>query len=351
MSPGLLNSITDVEGVKVGHATLFRGEGALRVGEGPVRTGVTAILPHGGNTIQEPVEASAFVFNGAGTTTGLSLIEEFGLIDTPICLTNTLSVGSVYDGLARYVTTNFIDGPDDKSWFNPVVGETDDSFLNDSHGFHVGQEHVRYAIQSASSSSVAEGVVGAGTGTSTCSFKSGIGTSSRMVELDGQTYIVGSLVQSNFLGSLVVEGVPVGREIEAGREMNRLNSDGSLMVIIATDCPLNSRQLKRLAARGALGMARTGAKAGHSSGDYFIAFSTTCRGALKGNERALVPSIRLEDENFLNPFLVASAEAVEEAILNSLLKAVTVVGRDGNTSRAIDLDEMLLVFRRHGKLV
>jgi len=351
MSPGPLNSITDVEGVKVGHATLFRGEGALKIGEGPVRTGVTAILPHGGNTIQEPVEASAFVFNGAGTTTGLSLIEEFGLIDTPICLTNTLSVGSVYDALARFVATNFIDGPDDKSWFNPVVGETDDSFLNDSHGFHVEKGHVWQAIQSASSSTIAEGVVGAGTGTSTCSFKSGIGTSSRIVELDGQTYIVGTLVQSNFLGSLVVDGVPVGREIEAIGAKNRRSSDGSLMVIIATDCPLNSRQLKRLATRGALGMARTGAKAAHSSGDNFIAFSTTCRATRKGNERVLVPSIRLEDENFLNPFLVASAEVVEEAILNSLLKAVTVIGRDGNTSGAIDLDEMLLVFRRFGKLV
>jgi len=351
MLPGPLNSITDVRGVKVGHATLIIGDGPLKVGEGPVRTGVTAILPHGGNTIREPVEASAFVFNGAGTTTGLSLIEEFGLIETPICLTSTLSVGSVYDALARFVTKHFIDGPDDKSWFNPVVGETDDSFLNDSHGFHVGQEHVWHAIESAASETVAEGVVGAGTGISTCSFKSGIGPSSRLVEMEGQTYIVGTLVQSNFLGSLVVEGVPVGKEIATRPEMNRQRNDGSLMVIIATDCPLNSRQLKRLATRGVLGMARTGAKGGHSSGDYFIAFSTTCRAVRKKNQEVLVPSFRLEDENLLNPFLVAASEVVEEAILNSLLKAVTVTGRDGNTSRAIDLDEMLLVFRRYGKLV
>jgi len=351
MSPGRLNSITDVEGVRVGHATLISGEGALRVGYGPVRTGVTAILPHAGNTIRKPVEASAFVFNGAGTTTGLSLIEEFGLIDTPICLTNTMSVGGVYDALARYVTEHFIDGPDDRSWFSPVVGETDDSFLNDSHGFHVTKEHAWHAITSASSETVAEGVVGAGTGTSTCSFKSGIGTSSRLVELDGQAYTVGALVQSNFLGSLVIEGVPVGEEIAARSGKNNTQKDGSLMVIIATDCPLNSRQLRRLAARGALGMARTGAKGGHSSGDYFIAFSTTCRSAGEEDQKALVESVRLEDENLLNPFLVASAEVVEEAILNSLLKAVTVIGRDGNTSRAIDLDEMLLVFRRHGGLV
>ena len=173
MLPGPLNSITDVKGVKVGHSTLIQGKGKLRVGEGPVRTGITAILPHGGNTIKQPVEASAFVFNGAGTTTGLSLIEEFGLIDTPICLTSTLSVGAVYDALARYVAKHFIDGPDDKSWFNPVVGETDDSFLNDSHGFHIGQEHVWSAIQAASSETMDEGVVGAGTGISACSYKWG----------------------------------------------------------------------------------------------------------------------------------------------------------------------------------
>jgi D-aminopeptidase len=351
MSPGQLNSITDVKGVRVGHATLISGEGALRIGHGPVRTGVTAILPHAGNTIREPVEASVSVFNGAGTTTGLSLIEEFGLIDTPICLTNTMSVGGVYDALARYVTENFIDGPDDRSWFSPVVGETDDSFLNDSHGFHVGREHVWHAIESASSETVAEGVVGAGTGISTCSFKSGIGTSSRRVELDGQTYTVGTLVQSNFLGSLVIDGVPVGKEIASRGEVNSPQNDGSLMVVLATDCPLNSRQLRRLAARGALGMARTGAKGGHSSGDYFIAFSVTCRSAGEKDRKALVESVRLEDENLMNPFLVASAEVVEEAILNSLLKAVTVVGRDGNTSRAIDLDEMIMVFRRHGRLV
>jgi len=351
LAPGPRNSITDVEGVKVGHSTLVRGHGPLRIGEGPVRTGITAILPHGGNTIRNPVEAGAFVFNGAGTTTGLSLIEEFGMIDTPICLTNTLSVGSVYDAVARFVTTHFIQGPDDKSWFNPVVGETDDSFLNDMHGFHVSCEHVWEAIQSASSKTLAEGVVGAGTGTSTCSFKSGIGTSSRLVQLNGKTYTVGALVQSNFLGSLVVSGVPLGEEILHGKDFKARQDDGSLMAVIATDCPLDSRQLQRLAARGSLGMARTGAKGGHSSGDYFIAFSTTYRRVESQEQGALVPSIRLGDEKLLNPFLVASSEAVEEAILNSLLKAVTVVGRDGNSSKAIDLDEMLFVFGRYGRLV
>lgn len=351
LSTGPLNALTDVGGVSVGHSTLIWGDGALKIGEGPVRTGVTAILPHSGNTILAPVEAGAFVFNGAGTTTGLSLIDEFGCIDTPICLTNTLSVGSVYDAIARYVTTHFIQGPDDKSWFNPVVGETDDSFLNDMHGFHVTREHVWKAIQSASPDSVAEGVVGAGTGVSTCSFKSGIGTSSRLVVLDGKEYVVGTLVQANFLGSLVVCGVPVGEEISQRREMKQRRSDGSLMVIIATDCPLDSRQLRRLARRGALGMARTGAKGGHSSGDYFIAFSTSYRSHREPRERAFVSSVLLADEKNLNRFLVASADAVEEAILNSLLKAVTVVGRDGNTSRAIDLDEMLLAFRRYGRMV
>jgi D-aminopeptidase len=231
------------------------------------------------------------------------------------------------------------------------VGETDDSFLNDTHGFHVREEDVWQAIQSASSDNLAEGVVGAGTGVSTCSFKSGIGTSSRLVELDGQEYVVGALVQSNFLGSLVVCGVPVGDEISRLKELNRRQSDGSLMVILATDCPLDSRQLKRLARRGSLGMARTGAKGGHTSGDYFLAFSTSYRSYNRADEKAVVSSRLLSDDHYLNPFLVASAEAVEEAILNSLFKAVTVVGRDENTSSAIDLDEMLLVFRHYGRMV
>jgi D-aminopeptidase len=312
---------------------------------------VTAILPHGGNTIREPVEAAAFVFNGAGTTTGLSLIDEFGIIETPVCLTNTLSVGMVYDAVARYVTEHFIDGPDDKSWFNPVVGETDDSFLNDVHGFHVAQEHVWQAIQSASSDAVVEGVVGAGTGVSTCSLKSGIGTASRLVGVAEETYVVGTLVQSNFRGSLLVDGVPVGAEISEIEADRQPSGGGSLMVIVATDCPLDSRQLKRLAARGTLGMARTGAQGGHSSGDYFIAFSTSYRKAAGQTGDTFFSSVLLRDESLLTPLLAAVAESVEEAILNSILKAVTVEGRDRNVSQALDLNDMFAAFRRHGKLV
>ena len=351
LKPGPLNALTDVDGVSVGHTTLVKGEGPLKIGDGPVRTGVTAILPHSGNMIHEPVEAAAYVFNGAGTTTGLSLIEEFGQIHTPICLTNTLSVGAVYDAVARYVTEHWVKGPDDRSWFSPVVGETDDSYLSDMHGFHVQKEHVWRAIEGASPDNISEGVVGAGTGVSTCSFKSGIGTASRIVEAADLTFTVGALVQSNFLGSLVVDGVPVGRDIAATRQGSSPRNEGSLMAIIATDCPLDSRQLKRVAVRGALGMGRTGAQGGHSSGDYFIAFSTSYRAGVKARERSYYSSVLIREEAHLTPLLVAAAEAVEEAILNSIFRAVTVVGRDGNTSQALDMNEMLLIFRRHGRLV
>ena len=181
---GKLNAVTDVAGVKVGHATLWYGEGPLEPGKGPVRTGVTAILPHSGNTLDAPVEAGCHVFNAAGTTAGLSLLEEYGQIETPILLTSTLAVGTAYHALVRYVLENFCRGPDHKSWFNPLVGETDDSYLNDSHGLHLQPEHVVEAIRSAAGGPVAEGAVGAGTGTRTCGFKSGIGTSSRLVRID-----------------------------------------------------------------------------------------------------------------------------------------------------------------------
>ena len=347
--PGEYNAITDIAGVKVGHSTIWRGEGKLVIGEGPVRTGVTAIVPHDSNTIKNPVETASYVFNGAGTTTSLACVQEYGLLETPILLTNTLSVGTSYDALVRYIVENYIEGPDDRGWFAPVVGETYDGFLNDIHGLHVRVEHVYEAIKAASSGPVAEGAVGAGTGARTCNFKAGIGTSSRVVKLGSSEFTIGVLVQSNLPGTLVVDGVPVGKELGVvDRELGS-SQQGSIMGIIATDLPLDSRQLKRLAARCTLGMARTGVSGSHGSGDFFIAFSTTYRSGTSQGRGLFYRPHRIKDGNFLTPAFAATADAVEEAILNSIFKAVTVVGRDGNTVAELNLEKTLEIMRKYGK--
>jgi len=347
---GKLNAVTDVAGVRVGHATLWRGEGPLKPGQGPVRTGVTAILPHPGNTLAKPVEAGCHVFNGAGTTAGLSLLEEYGRIETPVLLTSTLAVGTAYEALVRYVVENWCPGQSGAQWFNPLVGETDDSYLNDSHGLHLRFEHVQQAISSAAGGPVAEGAVGAGTGIRTCGFKSGIGTSSRLVRLDQKTFTIGALVQSNFPGSLLIDGAPAGRELGVEDRLDGALPEGSLMAVLATDLPLSARQLKRLAARGVLGMARTGAYGGHSSGDYFIAFSTTYRENPPENHGVFRQARILADDKFLTPAFAAAAEAVEEAILNSIFKAVSVTGRDNHTVEAIDVEKAVEILSKYGKI-
>ena len=348
--PGEHNAITDVAGVKVGHSTIWHGEGRLVTGQGPARTGVTAVVPHDSNPIKNPVEAASYVFNGAGTTTGLACVDEYGLLESPIVLTNTLSVGTAYDALVRYIVENFIKGPDDRGWFAPVVGETYDGFLNDIHGLHVRAEHIREAISSAATGAVAEGAVGAGPGVKTCNFKAGLGTSSRVIELEGRKFTVGVLVQSNVPGTLVVDGVPLGKELGVVDKDLAGDQQGSIMAVIATDLPLDARQLRRLAARGALGMARTGVSGSHGSGDFFIAFSTTCRAGAHETRELFYRPQRIKDENLLTPAFVASAEAVEEAILNSIFKAVTVVGRDGNTVGELDLEKTLEILRKYGRI-
>lgn len=347
--PGGFNAITDVDGVLVGHCTLIHGEGELIPGRGPVRTGVTAVLPHPGNTLLAPVEAGCHVFNGAGTSTGLDCLSEFGLIETPILLTNTLSVGTAYDALVRWVTARFIERADRRGWFTPVVGETYDGFLNDIHGLHVRHEHVYAALDSASSGPVAEGAVGAGTGTGTCGFKAGIGTASRVMTLGGEKFTVGALVQSNIPGTLVLDGVPVGRELGVTDKQASPGREGSIIALIATDLPLDSRRLNRLAARGALGMARVGVSGSHGSGDYFIAFSATKRAAPGKSGSVFVREEVLRDESLLSPVFAATAEAVEEAILNSIFKAVTLAGRDGNVREALDLDRTRRIMERYGR--
>ncbi len=342
-APGPHNAITDVPGVRVGHVTLVRGDGPLRIGHGPVRTGVTAITPPGNNWYDEPVEAAHFVFNGAGTTAGLSLIDEFGRIETPVLLTNSLSVGTVYEGIVRSMVERIFAPRGSVPWFNPVVGETSDAYLNDMGGLHVRPEHAVQAIDAASDGPVVEGAVGGGTGMSAFGFKGGIGTASRVLEIAGERATVGVLVQSNFGGRLTICGIPMD---ELRPPPSPPPSAGSsIMMIVATDLPLSNRLLWRVCKRAPFGLARTGSSGGHGSGDYVIGFSTTYR-----NTDAL-PAIRetlARQEGVIDEAFRAVAEATEEAILNSLFRAERMVGRDGHTREALPLDRVLEILDRHG---
>lgn len=318
---GPLNAITDVAGVRVGHVTLIEGE--------RVHTGVTAILPHGGNLFQQKVPAAIYVGNGFGKLTGISQVEELGLIETPIVLTNTLSVWRAAEAVVEY--TLGLPGNEAVVSVNPVVGETNDSGLNDIRGLHVEKRHVLEAIANARGGPVEEGAVGAGAGTQAFGFKGGIGTSSRVT--GGHT--IGVLVQSNFGGVLTMDGVPVGREL--GRYlMKGETGDGSLMMVVATDAPVDARQLKRLAKRAVLGMARTGSPSTHGSGDYVIAFSTARGQALMADES-------------LTPLFEAVVEATEEAIYNSLLKAATTRGFNGHVVEALPVERVREILRRYGR--
>ncbi len=339
--PGPHNAITDVPGVRVGHATIIEGE--------TVRTGVTAILPHGGNLFQEKVAGAVHVFNAFGKLVGATQMQELGQIETPILLTNTLSVWDAAVALADWMLA--LPGNEDVRSINPVVGETNDGWLNDIRGRHVKAEHVRSALESASDGPVEEGSVGAGTGTIAFGWKGGIGTSSRRVPLrDGRVFTVGVLVQSNFGGRLTIAGVPVWKELappaRAGLKPGAATADGSCMIVVATDAPLDARQLGRLAARAIHGMARAGATGSHGSGDYVIAFSTTNR--VQATPPATSPADETQSsavvapvgEDQLSPMFEAVIDATEEAIYNSLLRASTVRGHDGNAAEAIPIDRL-----------
>lgn len=340
---GVHNAITDVPGVRVGHVTLNYGDGPLRIGHGPVRTGVTAILPPGDDWYFQPVEAGQFVFNGAGTTIGLSQIDEWGRIETPVMLTNTLSVGTVYEGVVRYMVEHSFSPRGAVPWHNPVVGETSDAFLNDIGGLHVRPEHAMEAIRSATDGPVEEGCVGGGMGMGAFGFKGGIGTSSRIVEVGDERAVVGVLVQSNFGGRLTIDGVHV-HDLQPPPQTV---AGASLMMIVATDVPLSNRLLNRVCKRATLGMARVGSTGGHGSGDYVIAFSTTYRARDTASRARHV----LEDnEGTIDVVFEAVADATEEAILNSMFRAHTVVGRDGNSRQALPLDLVLERLRAAGRL-
>jgi len=334
MSPGPLNAITDVPGVKVGQRTVIRGDS--------VRTGVTAILPRDGNLFREKVRGAVFVFNAFGKLIGSTQVEELGVIETPIILTNTLAVWEAADALKRY--TLDLPGNEDVRSVNPVVGETNDGGLNDIRGEHLKREDFLAAIREAKSGPVAEGSVGAGTGTRAFGFKGGIGTSSRLLTPEQGGYTVGVLVQSNFGGVLIVDGVPVGEELAAEpgsanleREEDLDLADGSIMMVVATDAPADARQLKRIARRASFGLARTGSSGGHGSGDFVIAFSTE-RDAGMG----------MEDDR-LGPLFQATIETTEEAILNSILRAMSVEGRQGSRVEALPLGRLREILKKYGR--
>lgn len=335
--PGKLNSITDVEGVRVGQVTLTSGNGPLVMGKGPVRTGVTVVLPTEGDIWNKKMPAGSFVLNGNGEAMGLMWIQESGILETPIALTNTLSVASVQRGLLDWMTIkNPKIGVSDDT-LTPVVLECDDSSLNDIRGQHVLTEHVLEAIKNASKE-VSEGGVGAGTGMISYEFKGGIGTSSRVLSKGNGGYTVGVLLNANHgrRKNLRILGVNIGEQIKD--LLPKMKQEGSVVVIIATDAPLDARQLSRMAKRAMLGIGRTGATAYHGSGDVAIAFSTANRIPHYPKERT--STWKILSDFHINPLFEAVSDASEEAILNALFAAETVTGRDGNTVYGIPKDRL-----------
>ncbi len=353
---GPLNAITDVEGVRVGHTTIIRGEGPLVVGEGPVRTGVTAVIPRTGSF--EPVFAGWYSLNGNGEMTGTTWVEESGFLEGPVMITNTHSVGAVHHAVIEWSRDAEANHPVAPGvwWSLPVVGETWDGRLNDINGFHVKSEHVFEAIESATGGPVTEGSVGGGTGMVCNSFKGGIGTASRVVG----DYTVGVLVQCNYgrRPDLLIAGVPVGRALldwvpEGMGENEPVDEDpfpedvGSIIIVIATDAPLLPHQLKRLARRAPVGIGRMGGYGADSSGDIFIAFSTADTG---GAPDTVLADVRMLSNRAMSPLLRGTAEATEEAITNALIAGRTMVGRDGNTVYGLPHDEVLRLLAEHNRL-
>ncbi len=353
LPPGTHNAITDVAGVTVGHYTLIQGEGAW-TGNGPFRTGVTLILPHQGNLYAEKVATTVHTINGFGKVAGFEQVRELGTLETPIALTGTLNVPRVADALITlaieqnpHIGMGFAEsGRKGYASVNPVVGETSDGFLSDIQARPMGEMEVRAALEVASSGPVPEGAVGAGTGTSCFGWKGGIGTASRVLPRRAGGYTVGALVQSNY-GSpeeLVIAGVPVGRTVQPPDYQPRPEA-GSIMIVLATDAPLDSRQLGRLCRRAAFGLARTGSTCHGGSGDFVIAFSTTNR-IPDQPKRFQGQRPYVYEQPLMNAFALAVVEAVEEAIYNSLFMAHTVVGRDGNTRYGLPVADVVALFRK-----
>lgn len=359
--PGPANAITDVEGVRVGHATIVRGEGPLVVGTGPVRTGVTMIVPHDGDVWTEPVYAGCHRLNGNGELTGLEWIREAGQLTGPIGITNTHSVGVVRDAIIRNAVLSLPFGT--SYWALPVVGETWDGLLNDIDGFHVTSDHVDEALAVATAGEVAEGGVGGGTGMVCHEFKGGIGTASRVVDAASGGFTVGVLVQANYgrRDWLRIDGVPVGEAVPAGdlpspyagmEDEGPPPGSGSIIVIVATDAPLLPHQCERLAQRAGLGIARMGGTGAHSSGDLFLCFATGNRTLPRTSFRAdprITADVRVLNDLAIGALFDATIEATEEAIVNALVAATTMTGRDGITAHALPHDRLIETMARFGR--
>jgi D-aminopeptidase len=339
MEPGPLNAITDVTGVLVGQTTIVQGSN--------VRTGVTAILPHHGNVFREKVPGAVFVGNAFGKLAGSTQVDELGTIESPIALTNTLSVGIAVDAIVRWTIEQA--GNENVGSVNALVGETNDGTLNDIRGLHVTREHVMAAIAGAKSGAVEEGAVGAGTGTIAFGWKGGIGTSSRRVRQQNQTWTVGVLVQTNYGGRLVIDGVPVWKHLtppRRGLPAGDLAEAGSCMIVVATDAPLDARDLKRVAARTIFALARTGSTYSNGSGDFAIAFSTNQ--SLRVTPASVAQTRTLLPTDSVSPLFEAALDATEEAVYNSLLKAVDSTG-NGQTVRALPIDTLKDLFAKHAR--
>lgn len=346
-TPGPFNAVTDVTGVEIGYATLVTGDGPLIRGAGPVRTGVTALLPRGRTGAGTPCFAGAHALNGNGEMTGLAWIDEIGQLQTPVTITNTHSCGAARDATLKWMVANAIGMGQD--WGLPVAAETWDGELNDINGFHVKDEHVFAALDAAASGPLELGSLGGGTGMICYDFKGGNGAASRRVAIGGETFTLGVFVQANFgrREQLTVLGVPVGAHI--ARDKLRGRDSGSIIAVVATDAPLLPHQLRRVARRVTLGLARTGTAGGHSSGDIFLAFSTANAAALTPGTNALQQADFLADAQ-IDPLFVATVEAVEEAVIDAMVANETMTGRDGATSIALPHDELLSLMRRYGRL-
>jgi len=340
---GKLNAITDVEGVTVGNTTLIKG--------GDVRTGVTAIIPHQGDLFNQKTPAAIYIGNGFGKLAGYSQVKELGNIETPIILTNTLSVPSASDALISYTLSQ--KGNENVRSVNAVVGETNDGRLNDIRGRHVKEEHILSAIANAKAGAVEEGNVGAGTGTMCFGFKGGIGTSSRVLPKSFGGYTVGVLVQTNFGGVLEINGIPVAQELGRypfkGAYEDNGSADGSCMIVVITDAPVDSRNLERIAKRAMLGLAKTGGVASNGSGDYVIALSVYEKNLINESSDSYFSTNTYLKNSAMTPLFLATIEATEEAILNSLFAAETMVGRDGNTADSLPVDKVIEIMRKYNK--
>jgi len=352
-TPGPLNAITDVSGVTVGHTKLISGEGKLQIGKGPVRTGVTAILPRGKDSMSNPVFAGWWSLNGNGEMTGTTWVEESGFLEGPVMITNTHSVGVVRDAVIQWRVAHGQPDPTGYWWSLPVVAETWDGWLNDINGFHVKPEHAFHAIDSAKSGPVEEGSVGGGTGMICNGYKGGIGTASRALSAKDGGYTVGVLVQCNY-GSrmnLRIAGVPVGREIPSEDPYTFMPSDiaerGSIIVVVATDAPLVAHQLKRLARRVSLGLGRNGSISGNGSGDIFIAFSTANSGAAATDH---VVDLKMLPNDRIEPVFAATVQATEEAIINAMVAAETMTGIENHKVSALPHDQLRAVLKKYNRL-